>query len=340
MKPVFILLFLTAITNAFAQDVFPFEDTNGKYGFRKRSGKNSFVYIPGIYESIGPGSDSIYAVATGVRTTSYGTAAPSNWGLLNLNTKKFISLTIYDHIRQYFGDVAVACKNAKSIDGRLPSGAKWGLLDRKGKEVFAFKYDLIIDFVADSIAPFNIGGNIATAGSELEIGGKWGYINTKGKEVVQAVYDYAGRFIRGYSNVIKSGKYGLMNSAGKETVPCMYEELSEAKMDYKVFLGIKAGKIGGINGLNQILIPFIYDKVIDYKYEEEILVFEKGGQRVEIDCKKLEVVIAPEPFETNFQKAFSKAATTKARAQVFSVFLNDVYLKVDTATFSKLVNHR
>lgn len=113
---------------------------------------------------------------------------------------------------------------------------KWGFLDRKGKTIIPFQYDIVSDICDNGVIAVNTGG-------------KWGYINSKGQILTPLLYDYVssewkdgiawvnqgGTLIS--DNSISGGKFGLVDSTGTEVLPLLFEGEAKARQAFRKGIG-------------------------------------------------------------------------------------------------------
>jgi hypothetical protein len=105
---------------------------------------------------------------------------------------------------------------------------KWGFIDRTGKLVIAPKYDYVEYFYGAGLAAVNIGGTLTSMGYVVK--GKWGFIDKTGKEVVPLKYDSKESFVSAEQQLTRVAigsypdiRYGYIDRTGKEVIPLIYE---------------------------------------------------------------------------------------------------------------------
>ena len=116
-------------------------------------------------------------------------------------------------IRGFSEGMAAVCQSNEFWDGfriRRKSSARWGFIDRTGKEVIELKYNAAGDFHEGLAA--------------VMIGGKWGYIDKTGEPIVSLKYSDAQPFFEGAALIRLNGRYGFINKEGDKLVPIKYED--------------------------------------------------------------------------------------------------------------------
>ena len=128
------------------------------------------------------------------------------WGYTDA-TSTFIIPPAYEYASLFEGDVA-----------RVKQGGKWGIIDRQGNALTAFKYD--------EMTPFDTVN--APAISRVAIGEKHGAVNRQGEEVIPVVYDGLGYYFRNGTTEIKQGdKWGIATRSG-----ILYEAVYDKKLNW------------------------------------------------------------------------------------------------------------
>lgn len=100
----------------------------------------------------------------------------------------------YDAEYKVFGDGGLACVKKP--------GAGYGAIDMTGREVIAFKYDILF--------PFNEGL------AAFKSGAKWGFVDTEGREVIPAKYDDVAGFNEGVAVCRIGDKPYILGRDGKQ----------------------------------------------------------------------------------------------------------------------------
>jgi hypothetical protein len=144
------------------------------------------------------------------------------YGLVDKNLNIVVKPT-YDAIDVFIGDYALA----KKYSYAYPAGNIYILIDKKGKEVFTTKYE-IIPFTDKDFTSNNI--------IMIKEFNKYAICKLSNKEqVTKFDYDAIGAFIQDVSIVHKKSNeylddieyshFGLLNTHGNEIVPCIFEEI-------------------------------------------------------------------------------------------------------------------
>jgi len=129
---------------------------------------------------------------------------------------------------------------------------KKGFIDKTGKEIIPFIYDITSEFSE----------GVACVGKKGEIGYKFGFIDKTGKEIIPCIYEghslgIGTKFSEDLAQVKISGKYGFVDKTGKEIIPCVFdgvEDFSEGVAAVKM-----AGSWGFIDKTGKEFIPYVFD---------------------------------------------------------------------------------
>lgn len=206
-------------------------------------------------------------------------------------------------------------------------GDKWGFVNKKGRVVIPFLYDMV--------APFNEGY------APVKINNQWKVIDKKGRYLLDGrfefylntVYDSKLVFLA-QDTTVKPRKKGLMDIHGNIIIPAQYDEVGSYfteglchvrrgkqegyvnKQGVEVFMGdvkyprrafyegvtpaVKDRKTGYINPQNEVIIPFDYST--GGIFSEGLAAVSKDGKMGFINLKN-EVVI-PFDFKEAWQSVF------------------------------------
>jgi hypothetical protein len=245
LKTFTLLLSLLSIWGGLlAQDLKPFKDENGKWGYKDNTGK---VIITAIYDNARTYSDDGLA-----RVSKDG-----KWGYVDFEGNEVIALKF---------DSVDPMKNGLA---RIKQEGKWGWIDKTGKVIIEAKYDSTSIF-ENGFAIVNSGGAYDSQG--VFVGGKWWMILTTGENISEK---YDELYLIPGQNLIPisiNKKYGMLDSSGKVVVPIVYEMFSYSCSNGFIgsfvngFLGVKKdGFWGYIDENGKIIIPTIYDEVHEFK---------------------------------------------------------------------------
>lgn len=198
-------LLLAFASSVYGQDLIPFRDGQGKWGFKNKQGA---VIVPGRYE-VWP------------EPFQEGMAIVKNSGLAGAgvvdHTGREVVAPQYTVIYNYTNGVAAVCTGGTTIWG---GKGKWGFIDQTGKVVVPLIYDQVRgNFEGDSyVLAFT--GNIATQRNlTIQLIDKTGKIIT-----YPGIDEVTGNFYRNkYSPARKGDKWGLIDQAGKTVIPFEYE---------------------------------------------------------------------------------------------------------------------
>lgn len=195
----YILTFAMAMIyciSSFAQDITPFQDDKGRWGYKNQDGK---VIYKCKFEVADQFSNGVARVGSG-----------GKFGLLGENGKFVypMKLSAIEYAENARFKVAEGGKYDK--EGIILEGAKWGYVDNHGDEIIEVKYDKIESFV----------NNEARATYK----GKQGYINWNGNVIVPFEYPFIGPFneegltwagIQGKQKVV----YTIIDRTGSSLLP-------------------------------------------------------------------------------------------------------------------------
>lgn len=135
-----------------------------------------------------------------------------------------------------------------------------GCIDREGKEIIPFIYDII---------EMNYGFAI------LQKNNQWGLSDNKGNEIVPCKYDAIYVSQDEAIIVVKNRKSGFINKEGREIIPCIYDSYFDENSDAGWVAGCRPfnedisiakldGKYGAIDRQGKEIIPFVYDAIEDF----------------------------------------------------------------------------
>ncbi len=187
MKTTFLTLAIClGSINSYAQDLIPFEDENGKWGYKDKSGK---VVVLAIYDEVSyncnNGESDFFDDGTMAVCQNY------KWGFIKNNGKVIIPL-IYDRVFEFKEGVACVGKGGDlDTSGSYARyyNSKYGFIDLNGKTVIPFNFENI-NYGCDYDGGFNNG--IAAVSQN----NKWGFIDKTGNEVIPFKYEYVTRWVK------------------------------------------------------------------------------------------------------------------------------------------------
>ena len=133
------------------------------------------------------------------------------------------------------------------MSGSFPN-AKYGLIDKTGKQIVAPTYDYIGRFL-NGLAP-------------AAINKKWGYIDKTGAVVIPLKYDSASELYGNYGIVDLNGKSGAIDRYGREIVPIKYDAAVYAEED--MFKVLSNGLWGVVNKYGVEVISPKYTAIRDF----------------------------------------------------------------------------
>ena len=144
---------------------------------------------------------------------------------------------------------------------------KYGAVNRQGKTVIPFVYELPIEFVR---------GRALVKKED-----QWLLINTKNRQLAQFDFDDAGNFRpSGLASFKKNNRWGYINTDGKIIVEPqfddIYRDFGYAQLNNQsdtVAIFEKNGKQGALAGTGKIIIPAQFDEVSP---ENDVLLVSNG----------------------------------------------------------------
>jgi len=245
-----------------------------KWGFINRAGK--FVIQPEYtgYQSLGRGGHNggLLPVAIGGEAMPDGLWRNQKWGFIDSQGNVVIPFR-YDGVFPFKDDSAivgirvpqagpsdVGDETASTGDDMGTIAAKWGVIDRQGREVIPMEFDEL-GYFSDGLACVRKGkkcGFVNPRGqtaipltfddaygfcggtAPAKLGGKWGFIDRKGRWVVKPTYEDVGGFEDGLCAVKASGKWGLVDTAGHLVVPPRFEAFGSSASVFDFLEGRRA----------------------------------------------------------------------------------------------------
>lgn len=269
MKKLITFTILAYSCTLFAQNVKPFKNSNGKYGFINT--KNDTV-IQAQFDDVKMYNFSEYSpLAIVVRDKKVG--------IVNL-TGQICLEPIYDNISMY-SEKALVQKdgllglfvNEKGLT--IPIAYTNIKLDQKTKRAICSQQNKmgVFDFLGNQVLPLNFDNITLDANNVLLIAQKdnlTGAFDINGKEKIPFKYSQIapsssnkkGRFLM---LAAKDNKFGYIDATGKTVIPFIYNEASTFFSDIaEVNMN---DKWGYINTQGKTIIPFIYDEADFFENE-------------------------------------------------------------------------
>ena len=254
----------------FSEGLAAVQDINDKWGFIDKNGK---VVIDFIYDIVSPFSEGL------ARMGNYNDNGGFNYVLIDKNGKNVTGLSSY--FTYFFGYFSEGLAYAYGNVGL------WGFIDKSGKTVIDFKYNVAVSFSEGLAAVQNINdkwGFIDKDGNEVipfiyydvrsfseglaavkDINDKWGFIDKSGNAIIPFEYDYAGSFAEGLAAVRNaSGNCGYINNSGKVVIDFKYDgalAFSEGLASVRNY----DGKYGFIDKTGKEVILFKYDRADPFR---------------------------------------------------------------------------
>jgi hypothetical protein len=177
--------------------------------------------------------------------------------------------------------------------GIVASGSKWGMVNKKGKELLPCRYDEL-GFVE------NTGNKVLRIFKKEE---KYGLIDTLGRLAVGVHYEEIGSFSEGRLAVKRKGLWGFVDRNGREVVPCRFDEVSAFSEEWAaVKLG---GKWGYIDRNGNVTLDFRFSKA--GKFNGGLAPAKREGPHYGYIDRKGEWVIQPRfPKAHDFDRGVAK----------------------------------
>lgn len=191
------------------------------------------------------------------------------WGLIGLNNNQMMIAPIFENLE------------IRSFYQIARNGKKSALIDKTGKLLTAFEYDVINSWNKTLLIVYR--------------GTKSGLINSNGKEVLPIIYDKIyrpsndwrpnKRREKKFGVLEKDGKMGLIDTKGKVVLPAWYQDIKNQSMEQEKIFAVKINnKWGYVNKKSDIIIPCQYDDAFPFN-EEEIAKINLAGKSGWIDKK-------------------------------------------------------
>jgi len=165
---------------------------------------------------------------------------------------------------------------AKGGEGSMGTDAKWGFIDKTGKEIIPCIYELPI---TDCCLECSISEGLIRVGGIYE---KYGFIDKTGKEVIPLILNYGSvgdfsdgmAFVGSYNEREYGWRYGFIDKTGKEVIPCIYENASPFSEGLACVQ--KNGKYGFIDKDGKEAISFNYNMTSEGDDEKVFTCFKNG----------------------------------------------------------------
>ena len=234
-------MIVTAQSAGLAQNLEPFRDWFGSYGFTDSDGniviECRFDDVRGFTEGLAPVLSRSGNV-NGEGGVFGSLALTLKWGYIDT-----------------VGNVVVPLKYAEVYPfaegmAAVKAEGKWGFVDRTtGKEVVSVKYDNVKSFK----------GGLASVG----LNGKMGFINKTGEETVPLIYNGSRcRFSDGLAAMSMNGKWGFVDTVGRVVIPFKYDFVYDFS-DGMAHVSMR-GKHGYIGKDNKAIVSVIYDDISQF----------------------------------------------------------------------------
>ena len=263
MRLIFFFLFILFAFVTSAQLAEPFQDANGKWGYKYKDGKVDVtpkydIALP--YNSAGFAEVNIgrqYKLVNGKKVV----VAPGKWGVLHFY-RGLVIPPQYDGMMSLTSDYFSFNTGAAINQEGFITGGQWGLINcDKNTIVVQPKYDFISNYgSSDSILTVYKGGKILYDGNfvmpEENSKGNWGLVNTKGTELSPFKFSLIRDYVPNayIMEDAKTKKLGIYNYKGKEMSPCVYDSIFRFAYDDKVACAVKNGKYGFITAKNESVL--------------------------------------------------------------------------------------
>ncbi len=206
--------------------------TGGKWGFIDTRGK---VVIPIQYDRIDGNFEG----------DSYASVTLNKKQTIIDKTGTTISFSTCDELQGTFYKTKLAVAK---------KGGKYGMVDKTGKVVIPFEYDMLFSESEGFMA--------------AQKNGLWGFIDEKNTWVIQPQFKFGGFFENGFAVLMKDyDKQGAINKAGKVTIPFVYNNMyPQSQLKEPIVVAKQNDKIGLMNPLTgKIIAPLKYEEIADFQ---------------------------------------------------------------------------
>jgi len=172
--------------------VFPVDTKSLEGNFLNKAGK--FVLLRHGYDAVIHYGDHLAWVSNFEFGQEY-------WRVIDRN-QRWVSekLTSCSLLPKYFSEGLAALQRTCS--------AKWGFVDRTGKQC--------IPAIFDDVHPFSEGL------AAVKVAGKWGYISLDGAIRITPLFDEVGDFFSGFAPASIGGKVGYISQTGQWIIPAQF----------------------------------------------------------------------------------------------------------------------
>lgn len=319
------ILFLAGIVfcsiNVHAQLGDPYQDANGKWGYKLKEGK---IFVPATYDLALPwNSAGLAAVNIGRKDTvvkGVKKTIPGKWGLLHY-TAGLVIPAEFDAIIPCNDELFLFNGEAKVDANGFMTGGVWGIMDRKKRQlVLDPNYDFIGDLDAQTgVFAVYKGGKYMYNGyvsmPEKNSKGKWALVNGKGMPFTSFAFhsikkvNYAGFLVQDAVTRL----FGIYSRTGQKTADCIYDTVYQFHWRDSLAAARKNGKWGFIRYDGRELIPLVYDQLADTDFEKTFIIATRGGTTYVVDKQGKEMLDPPASIDLQFSNALHAANNSKER---------------------------
>ena len=157
--------------------------------------------------------------------------------------------------------------------------ARYGFIDKKGKQIVPFIYDNAGTFSEGLCAVFQ--------------NEKGGYINSSGEIIIPIKYDHAQEFHNGYAIAFNEGSRYLIDQKGEEfPMQKLYHTSENIYSEGLIIVMNEDEQLGYANLKNEIIIPCQFDYATSFsggyatgKQGDNVYIIDKKGTKTTLDCK-------------------------------------------------------
>lgn len=258
-----------------AQNLKPYVEDSGKFGFKDKTGK--IIIQPKFDYAWQFGSEGLAAVEMNGKR-----------GFID-KTGAIVIPIQYDYAEYFREGLAPVSKNGK-----------YGFIDKSGKTIIPFEFEDAW-FFSDGLARVRLDGkcgfidksgkfvipnrfdeiywNFSKGVTKIRLKGKYGFIDRTGKFIIPARLDDIGPFREGLAMIEENGKRGFIDKDYNVVIPAQFDDIkpwSEGLAAVKLY-----GKYGYIDKTGKIVIPTQFESAA--AFSDGLAIVDHNGKYYYID---------------------------------------------------------